>query len=409
MQASKLKFAVFLYLSGMVAIHAVVFWQLRDSVRKGYSDFAIYYCAGTIVRRGFGRQLYDQTMQFKVQREFSPDVAIRLDALPYNHPAFEATLFTPFTYVSYPVAFALWTLANLAMLICLPFMLRPYLHNLQGYPVAFLVVASLDFFPIFFSLLQGQDAILLLFLYTLGFICLKRNRDVAAGAWLALGLFKPHLILPFIILLLVQGKKKVLYGFFPIAAALALASVFIVGSEAMLQYPRYVLHLEDTMAQGAIMPSAMPNLRGIFYLLLHGDSAVLVIASVSSVGLLLFAALRCRAGANLVDLKFSLIAVATVLVSYHALGYDLSMLMLPIFLLTNEFLGKGRVRRWNDFLTIAAIAVLFFSPLQLLLLTRSSRYALIGWILLLWMFGIGGEISSQMKETCGLQNAEVGG
>ncbi len=409
MQASKLKSAVFIYLIGMVLIHLMVFWDVRDSIRKGDSDFTIYYCAGTMVRQGLGHQLYDKKTEFKVQREFSPDVAIRLDALPYNHPAFEAALFTPFTYVSYPTAFALWTLANLAMLICLPFMLRPHLPNLQGHSVAFFVVASLGFFPICFALLQGQDAILLLFLYTLGFICLKRNRDIFAGGWLALGLFKPHLILPFIFLLLVQGRKKVLYGFFLIAAVLAVVSVFIVGSEATLQYPRYVLHLEDTMAQGAIMPSDMPNLRGIFYLLLHGGSAVFMVASASSVGLLLFAALRCRAGANLVDLKFSLSAVATVLVSYHALGYDLSMLMLPIFLLTNELLGKGKLRGWNDFLTIAAITVLFFSPLQLLLLTRSSRYALMGWILLLWLFGIAGGISFQTKETCGLQNAEVSG
>ena len=82
MRASRLKGAVFLYLTGMVMIHAVVFWSVRESVRKGYSDFTIYYCAGTIVRRGLGHQLYDNVTQFKVQREFSPEVAIRLDALP---------------------------------------------------------------------------------------------------------------------------------------------------------------------------------------------------------------------------------------------------------------------------------------------------------------------------------------
>jgi hypothetical protein len=393
MQAAKLKFAVFLYLTGMVMIHAAVFWSVRKSVWKGYSDFTIYYCAGTIVRRGFGHELYDNIAQFKVQREFSPEVAIRLDALPYNHPPFEAAFFVPFTYVSYPSAFALWALANLMMLISLPFLLRPYLSQVRNYSWPLWVLASLGFFPIFFALLQGQDAILLLFLYALTFICLKKNRDVLAGGWLALGLFKPHLILPFLLILLLQGKKKIFYGFFPIAAVLALVSLVIVGTEGMLQYPRYVLHLEETMARGAIMPSDMPNLRGVLYLLLRGDSYVGVITLALSVGVLLFAAWKCRAGTSLFDLKFSLGAVATVLVSYHGLGYDLSMLMLPILLLANELLGKSKVRGWPDSLTVAAIAVLFFSPLQLVLLTRSNRLALMGWVVLLLMCGIAGQMS----------------
>ena len=399
MQTAKLKSAVLLYLAGIVMIHGAVFWSVRESVRKGYSDFTIYYCAGTILRKGLGHQLYDNITQFKVRREFSPEVAIRLDALPYNHPPFEAAFFAPFTYVSYPFAFALWALANLAMLISLPFLLQPELYHLQNYSRPFWVIASLGFFPIFFTLLQGQDAILLLFLYTLAFVCLKKNRDALAGGCLALGLFKPHLILPFIFLLMVQGKKKVLYGFFPVGAVLGLVSIVLVGRETMLQYPGYVLHLEDTMARGAIMPSDMPNLRGVLYLLLHGDSYAGVVTLALSVAVLIFAAWRCFEGAGLFDLKVSLAAVATVLVSYHALGYDLSLLMLPIVLLANELLGNSKVRGWPDFLTAAAIAVLFFSPLQLVLLMRGNRLALIGWAVLSLLFGIAGQLSLRSRET----------
>jgi len=393
MKVAKWKFVALVYLSGMVAIHAAVFWSVRESVRKGYSDFTIYYCAGTIVRQGLGHQLYDNLTQFKVQREFAPEVAIRLDALPYNHPPFEAVFFAPFAYVSYPFAFALWALVNLAMLISLPFLLQPELHHLRNYPRPFWVFASLGFFPIFFALLQGQDAILLLFLYSLAFLCLKKKRDAFAGGWLALGLFKPHLILPFIFLLLVHGRKKVLNGFLPMAAVLAIVSTGIVGRDGMLLYPRYVLHLEETMARGAIMPSNMPNLRGVLYLLLHGDSYVGVVAIVSSLGMLLFTAWWSRGKTNLFDLKVSLGVVATILVSYHALGYDLSMLLLPILLLANELLGKGKLSEWPDFLTVAAIAVLFFSPLQLVLLMQSNRLALMGWVVLSLLCGIAGLMS----------------
>jgi hypothetical protein len=411
MQASKLKSAVLLCLIGMVMIHAAVFWSVRESVRKGYSDFTIYYCAGTMVRQGLGHQLYDDTTQFKVQREFSPEVAIRLGALPYNHPPFEAVLFVPFTYVPYPSAFALWALANLAMLIGLPFMLRPHLPLLQNYPWPLWVLASLGFFPIFLALLQGQDAILLLFLYALAFVFLKKDRDIFAGGWLALGLFKPHLVLPFIFFLLVQGRRKVLYGFLLIAAMLALASGAIVGWEGMMLYPRYVLHLEDTLARGAIVPWDMPNLRGMLDVLFLGVPHIVTAILVISFGLLLFTALECRKSRqeNLFDLKFSLAAVATVLVSYHAMVYDLSMLMVPVLLLANELLGKGKFRGYRNGFLVTAVATFFFPPLLLVLSMRDHRSALLGWVLLLWFSGIAQEISFRASDNIGLQNARTPG
>ena len=394
MKASKLKFAILAYFAGTVVIYAAIFWNMRELVREGYPDFAIYYRAGVIVRRGFGRRLYDDTTQIKVQRGFSPAVAARSGALPYNHPPFEAALFVPFTYVSFPSAFALWDLANLAMLVTLPFLLRPYLSALQNYGWPLWVLTSLAFFPIFAALLQGQDAILLLFLYTLAFVCLKKNRDACAGAWLALGLFKPHLVLPFVFLLLLQDRKKTLYGFLPMAAVLALISTAIVGPEGIKLYPAYVAHLEQTLAGGAIVPSDMPNLRGALDLFLSGVPHLVAVVLVISLGLLLYTALVCtRIGKNLFDLKFSLAAVATVLVSYHAMMYDLSLLMVPVLLLANQLLAQEKFRGYRSVLAIMAMATFFFAPLQLFLSLRHHRSAPLGWVLLLWLSGIAGEIS----------------
>ena len=394
MNASKLKFAVFAYLAGMVAIHAAMFWNVRGSIRKGYSDFSIYYCAGTMLRQGLGHQLYDDSAQFKIQREFSPQVAIRFGALPYNHPPFEAALFVPLTYVPYPVAFALWDLVNMAMLVALPFLLRPYLGHLQNCSWPLWVLASLGFFPIFIALLQGQDAILLLCLYVLAFVCLKQNRDIFAGGWLALGLFKPHVVLPFVLLLLVQGRKKILYGFLPAAAVLALVSVAIVGRETILHYPEYVLHLENTMARGAIVPSNMPNLRGVLNLIPGGNHGVGMLGPVLSMSVFLFAAWQCRVAPSkdLFNLKFCLAMVASILVSYHLLSYDLSMLMLPLLLLSNELVIQRNLRTWPRALIITSVSILLFSP-GLILLMRNNRLAVAGLAVLLLLGGIAGQIS----------------
>jgi hypothetical protein len=378
----------------MLFVHATILWNVREKVWKGYSDFAIYYCAGSMVRQGLGHQLYDTATQFRVQREFAPEVSIRQGPLPYNHPPFEALLFLPFTYIPYPQAFVLWDLTNLAMLAALPFLLRPHLPKLRKYSWPLWVLVSLAFSPIFFALLQGQDSILLLFLYALAFVCLRKNNSAAAGVWLALGLFKFHLVLPFVILLLVQKKRrKILYGFVPAAATLALISLASVGGEALRAYPHYVLYLESNLPQSAIVPSDMPNLRGILYLFMPSNPYFGAALLASSAIVILFAAWGLRGNGNLrlLNLKFSLAVVATVLVSYHALRHDLSILVLPVFLLADELLDENRLGRWPSLAAVAAI--IFFSPLQLVLSMRYNLLGIFGGILVLCLFGIARLIS----------------
>jgi hypothetical protein len=394
----KLRSAIIVYLAGLVMIYGAVFWNLRHMVRKGYSDFTIYYSAGGIVRHGLGHQLYDDQTQYRFQQQFAQQVSIRQGPLPFNHPAFEALIFVPFSWLPYPVAFAVWDLINLALLAALPFLLRPHLPELQSYSWPLWMLATLAFSPIFFALLQGQDAILLLLLYALAFVCMKKQRDAWAGCWLALGLFKFHLVVPFVLLLVLQGRKKLLYGFVPVASALVAVSLAVVGKEAMFSYPKYVLHLENLKA-GGIAPSAMPNLRGILDMVLGSTPFFTPVVVTLSIGVISFAAWRSYGNDrfNLFNLKFSLAAFVTALVSFHAMDYDLSMLMLPTFLLTDELLAQGNFSEWPAWLIACSGMVLFFSPLQLLLLMRYGYLALMGLAVLLCMCGIAGQISRRTR------------
>jgi Glycosyltransferase family 87 len=394
MKTIRLKPVVVVFLAGLVMIHIAVFWNLRHLVMKGYSDFTIYYSAGKMVRQGLGHQLYDGQAQFRVQQEFAREVDIRQGPLPFNHPAFEALLFAPFTRFPYRVAFVLWDLLSLAMLAALPFLLRPYLPSLQSYSWPLWMLAMLAFSPIFFALLQGQDAILLLFLYTLAFVSLKKQHDGWAGFWLALGSFKFHLVLPFVFLLLLQGRKKLFYAFVTVASALVAISFAVVGKAAMMSYPTFVLHLESTES-GGISPSGMPNLRGLVEMGLPSSPYRTAVVLLVSLLLIFFVAWQSRGidSANLFDLRLSLAAFATVLVSYHAIAYDLSMLLLPTLLLANELLGKGKFRQWPGWLMTCAGVFLFFSPLQLVLLLRYGYLASVGLAVLLCAGGIAGQIS----------------
>ncbi|MBZ5680957.1 MAG: DUF2029 domain-containing protein [Acidobacteriia bacterium] len=408
MRIAHLRLAGLLYLSSVLVIHAAVLWNVRTLIGKGYPDFTIYYTAGTIVRQGMGHSLYDDAVQFKVQRGFAPDVATRLGALPFNHPPFEALFFVPLTCFSYRTAYWLWALANLAMLAGLPSLLRPYVPLLGRFPAPLWTLVSLGLFPIFFALLQGQDAILLLFLYGLVFVSLKKERPVSAGVWLACGLFKFHLVLPFLFLLLVRGKKRSLYGFLAVAAILGVVSVAAVGVQQMLSYPRYVLGLEETMARGAIMPSDMPNLRGILYVMASGLRYFdIFVVAISVVLFALAAWISHSSDENADDLSFSLAVLATVLVSYHGLGYDLCVLTLPALLLVGWLLREGKSGKWTRAALIAGLTILLFSPLQLVLLMRYNRLAWLGWAVLLCFGGVAGELRSRAQPKHAAQSAAV--
>ncbi len=92
------------------------------------------------------------------------------------------------------------------------------------------------------------------------------------------------------------------------------------------------------------------------------------------------------------DLRLSLAVITCVLVSYHALAHDLSVLALPVLLLLGWLSRSMTGSSWTRPATMAGLAVLFFSPLQLVLLMRYNRLALLAWAVLLCFAGVAGEL-----------------
>src|SRR6266480_8028945 len=327
MKPEKYKKLLLLFLAGMLSLHIAVAWRSRDLVRKGYPDFTALYSAGKIVREGLSKQLYDSQTQYRIQQEFAAGVSIRQGPLPYIHPPWEALVFVPFAWFSYPVAYLLWDAVNVLILLSLPFLLRNHLPKLEQVSPLFWLFVSLAFYPIFFDLLQGQDILPLLLFFTFSFVSLKQNNDLAAGCWLGLGLFRFHLVLPLMFILLLQKRLKALIGFVLVAFILLLVSIAILGWNGALSYPAFVWHIETVMGHGAIVPVDMPNLRGLLHTFLAAHCSKLVVQLVVaalSVVLLLFASgkLRVAKQGTAFDLGFSLVVMSTILVSYHANTYD---------------------------------------------------------------------------------------
>lgn len=393
MKLKPLKTFAFLLLAAMFAIHVTMAWNSRDLIRKGYPDFTIFYSAGQILREGLGAKLYDESTQYRVQQEFAAGVSIRQGPLPYNHPPFEALLFVPFTYLPYFKAYVLWNVVNLLILCSLPLLLRRHLPFLQQVPVPLCVFVALAFFPVFIALLQGQDILLLLLLFVLAYKRLNKGADFSAGCFLGLGLFRFHLALPFVLILFLAKRRAAVLGLVCVGLALILISMLIMDPRPALSYPAYVWHVEQTMAHRmTAVPVGMPNLRGIVDSLLERALSKPirdVLVALISIALIVFASSKWKGG-NL-DLGVSLAVITTILVGYHAFAYDLSLLLLPMALLANYAQEHTTLDR-RSLALFTPFAVLFLTPLHMLLALHSNRYSLMSLALIASVWLIAREL-----------------
>jgi len=377
----KRKFLITAFLLAMTFCNFVMPLQAISSLHKGYQDFTIYYTAGLLLRNGQASDLYNLAAQYRMQLTFAPHVPIRKGPLVYNHPPFEAVLFVPFTLLSYWPAYLLWTALNLVMLTASVMILRKQFSEIAAVCPLFLGLGATAFFPAVLGIFQGQDVILLQLLFVLAMVSLDRGRDAAAGAFLAAGLFLPHLIVP-VVVLLAAWRWRVLLGFAPVALFLGAISVAIMGWGGPLDYVRFVFHVEKT-GSGSYGPQVVPNLRGLIAdlpgLSASGPWVALLIVA-SSAAVFLMALRRIRTGRDSTLFSCSLAALTAILVSFHALSYDLTLLLPMALFLLSRAIGVTGTK--IDAPTVLLAILLFLPPLYVFLLLAVDRFFLFSWILL---------------------------
>ena len=371
------------FLLAMAICHAAIVLTVLPSLRRGYQDFTIFYAAGRMVRNGQAASLYDLGAQYRAQQEFAPDVRIRQAALPYNHPPFEALLFVPFTFIGHLPAYVFWTVLNLAMLAMSLALLRKHFAEIRRVSPVLLGLAAVGFFPIAMGIIQGQDSILLLLITVLAMVAAAERRDVAAGAVLALGLFKFHLIVP-LVLVVATRRPRLLVGFVPVALGLAGVSAAMVGWHGTLDYVRFVLHLEKSGAGGAIVAFEMPNLRGLIADMTGahaGSIGSTIFTLAGSIAVFVAAVWSVKKTGITVQRTFAMATVATMLIGYHTMPYDLSLL-LPVALFL--FATPGQTGSSGDRADIVLLLLMFLTPLYVFLALHLNR---LGWfaLLLIWL------------------------
>jgi hypothetical protein len=383
---------------GLFLIYGAILFQLRHPLADGYSDFVSFYTAGKILEDGSPKQLYDIHLQYAIQRKVAPNVRIRQGALPFVRPAFEAWIFWPLAHLSYRAAFVLWNLFNCVCLILTILCFRQEIPDLHKISPLLTVASSMCYFPVFFTILQGQDSILLFSIYVLGYRALRRNRPFLGGMTLGLGIFKFPLLIPFLVPFVAKRKLHVVLGFGLTSLVLAAVSIATVGLSTAAYYPRYLLSI-DRIAAGVNRPQDMPNIRGLLSVLLRTPAPktgtlLLVLLSILLLGIVIrkWSFDVSYRGAAF-TLGFALNVIATVLVSYHCHVFDLCILLLPIGLVVGLVLSNEPIPIGNRKLLTWMLCSTMFSPLYLFVTFTLKTPSLLGLLLVALACALGLTIS----------------
>jgi Glycosyltransferase family 87 len=377
--------AIFFLAVGPALLFVFMWLPLRYYGLGGSADFIQFYSAGKIMGDRQGARLYDYALQLANQQKFTQHLVPML----YNHPPFEALAFVPLSYFSYSAAYLSWVFFSLWLLGLMMWLFVSW--GVELTLVERLTVLASSLYAMFATIMQGQDSFIILLAYALTFLNLKRRRDFRAGCWLALGLLKPQLVLPFVFIFLLKKRWSFVSGFTCVGGILLAVSAAMVGTKPLAQYALLLLNMNGDRGRETfhIYPGMMPNIRGLFHLVLSGrisPVALNISILIVSLALIIWAAHSLKTlydpDNDRFDLEFSLAVVVTLLVSYHLLLHDLSILALPAFLVLNSLHTQDIVQSTRRIFTMVTLLLFFLA--QTVMISLGLRQYSVSCVLLIF-------------------------
>jgi hypothetical protein len=373
---TKLQPIVITIISLQFFLSAFGFFLTLPTAKRGRVDFRSFYTVGYMARTGRAAGIYDPAQYRKLQDEL---VGPADATLPFNHLAYESLIFVPFSFLSYPNAYFAFLIVNLMILAALTKMLQPLFSPLAELWSLLPLALVPCFLPVTMSLIEGQDSLLLLLLFVAAAISMTNQKHFQAGVLLGLALFKFQYALPIAFLFVVWKRWRFLAGFATSALIVLSLSFWLTGFSGAVAYIHSVLEVSArfSAAHGVLYgvhPEGMPNFRGLAAVI-SGTSALqmhLITFGLSAL-ILVWAAFKPP------SLPSALLAA--MLVSYHQVIADTSLLALPLGLYLSSAISKACSPR----LPAVAIALVTFVAPTALLFAGTRFYLLVFPILVLFV------------------------
>jgi hypothetical protein len=338
-------------------------------------DSRAFYTAGTMLGSARSDLLYDVAAEQSLQERLFAGRAAQGVSVWMNPPFF-AWVFVPLAHLPFFGALLVLWLWGLAF----AWIALAQLARELGRPLVFsMALATALYYPTLQCFFDGQLTSLALLIFSLFFVLLRRGQDVAAGAVLGCLAYKPQLALGLVTAL--AGARRIR----PLAAAATTAAGWVLVSLVTLPEASrdYLLHLREL--------SEVPRSDGYHVAGLHGlfEVGTLLLDAVSPrAGAVLGAALTAAALLALARLWWgrawtpatpdwdrrmaATFALATI-ASPHLFGYDLMLLVVPLFIVWHLFPFGTAGRPLDGGPLLAATALGWAVPLVGPALTYAQR------------------------------------
>lgn len=319
-------------------------------------DFSDYWSQSMALRSGESAGIYDWQVVDGYRARLAPDTSGGsqiIGRLPSPYPPLFAWLFTPFTWPSPPIGFALWTALNVAAAFYLGWRIGALFPRLGWALATLFVLAS---FPAVWALVNGQPSLLLACVAGEGYLALRRGRDFSAGLWMAGLLFKAQYGLLLGPLLLLKRRWSTVAGALVGGAVLVVGSVLGAGLSALLAYPSVVVQMGSGERNPISAPLAMVNWRALTLRLLPGLSDNLSLTLMLVLGALTILALvpvwrgPWAPRSRRFPAQMTLLWLATLFVNPHSHAHGALLLALPLA----SLLAEGDLSRVSRVAVLAA-------------------------------------------------------
>jgi hypothetical protein len=298
--------AVAMFELGLFVAGYLIYWIVQ---RPGDLDFGSQYAAAYIgVHYGWSR-LYDPTLIGPIE------AANHLDGFaPFQHPPPDAWLAVPFLLLPLRWAALIWQALLLVALIAAALLVSPA----QRWDRALTLLSIAGFQPVLIALGYGTMSPVVFLLLVGTLLAMEGERPVIGGVLLGLTALKPQLTLLVIPVLLGAGYWKIGLTAIGVMAALAVASVAVIGMSGTRDYLNFLASPETLNHD---MPITVKGLVGAG-LPSYIGTAVVVAAAVA-------VAIRLRPQP---DVALALGILASLFVAQHLNVGDFVLWLLPIWL-----------------------------------------------------------------------------
>ena len=320
-------------------IWTVYLWTLatptlrdRNGLLKG-TDFLHFYTLGSIALEHRGTDLYDMRAQSAIAEQRVPEAG-RLVYVPLYGPQV-SLLFAPLAALPYLAALTLWLVTNVLIYALCCYAIWRTCPELQNEKMTVLILAA--GYPALIHLLAwGQTSGIALACFTAAYRALRSQRLFVAGLAIGCLAFKPQLGLASAAVFLLMWEWKIIGGALITAAAQVAAGWIYYGRSVMLDYFQHLLRVQRIFSLLEPRPYQMHSLRSFWAMLVPSASWAFVLYLITTVVVLVMTVRFWRSSAAL-GLRFSVLLLASVLVSPHLTVYDL-VILAPAFLLISDWI-----------------------------------------------------------------------